>query len=163
MLGKVKSRMPKKRKREEPKSPEIQDLFDKEYEFSTDLPSTFLETMETEEIDDTLSEAKSKEDVELKEKIKRLRKSQVFNALYRLKRHDANARNFFAKKYGQDSFKYIFYYNNYLNKYVGRKRLEEEYLRQSWNLMVKVGREKATYYLNEMEEFMDKIKFKVNS
>ena len=148
--------MKSKRKRQEEQTVQIEDLFDNEYEFSTDLPSTFLETMET----DTKAD---EDDPEMKEKIKRLRTSKAFDALYRLKRHDANARKFFAKKYGADSLKYIMYLNKYMNDYIGRKRLEEEYLRQSWNLMKRVGKNKATEFLDEMEKFMEKIRFKDNS
>jgi hypothetical protein len=154
--------MKSKRKRVEEPTPKIDDLFDHEYELTTDLPSTFLEAMETESAD-TQTESEAVDDPEMKKRIKRLRESQVFDALFRLKRHDANARKFFAQKYGANSFKYIFYYNNYLHNYVKRKRLEEEYLRQSWNLMIKVGREKATEILDKMENFMEKIKFKDNS
>jgi hypothetical protein len=127
------------------------------------------EELEEETTDEMLEEETNDEETKeetLKDFVSNMNKLggiRVLNALYKLKRQEYNAKNYFKQKYGQDSLGYIIALNKYFNTYIGRHRLEENYKIEQWNLMQSVGMQGARELLDKIEKFMDKIEFKDNS
>ena len=90
-----------------------------------------------------------------KELIKLLKRTKVYEALKRLNAADRKRRLDLKRQYGEDSLRYIRYLHNYYTNSPTRKELEEEYRRESWNLIQRYGREKADEILDIIEKELE--------
>lgn len=88
------------------------------------------------------------------ELIKIMRDTNIFKALRNLKSAENKRKSDLKRKYGENSLNYIRYLHNYYTISPARKSLEEEYMRESWNLMQKVGNERADEILDTLEKYM---------